>query len=162
MLITKRLNWVLLCITLSFAAISRADFDQGLVAYEKGDYKAAFAEFKPLAEQGDADAQYNLALMYRNGKGTAQDDKQAVYWYQKSAEQGNAQAQHNLGWMYRNGKGTAQDDVKAYMWLNIAAANGDKEANTGKDILTNKMSRAAIEKAQSMSSQCMASNYQNC
>ncbi len=56
------------------------------------------------AEQGYADAQFNLGGMYAEGKGTPQDDKQAVHWYTKSAEQGLAAAQNNLGVMYLNGK----------------------------------------------------------
>ena len=54
-----------------------ADFDKGLAAARAGDFVTALAEFKPLAEQGDADAQYNLAQMYRRGEGVIEDDKEA-------------------------------------------------------------------------------------
>ena len=102
--ITKRLTWALLCITLSLSLTSRADFDQGYAAYKKGDYKAAFAKFKPLAEQGNASAQTILGLIYYDGKGVPQDYQKAVYWYQKAAKQGITVAQANLGTMYALGE----------------------------------------------------------
>ncbi|QPB43699.1 sel1 repeat family protein [Rodentibacter haemolyticus] len=66
----------------------------------KQDYANTFRWAKKLAEQGVAQAQFNLGLMYANGQGVKQDDTQAVYWYQKAAEQGVADAQVNLGLMY--------------------------------------------------------------
>ena len=58
--------------------------------------------YRLAAEQGYADAQNNLGVMYRKGQGVPQDDKTAVKWYRLAAEQGNADAQYNLGLMYRN------------------------------------------------------------
>ncbi|WP_406569303.1 tetratricopeptide repeat protein, partial [Aeromonas veronii] len=66
------------------------------------------AWYRKAAEQGDAMAQFNLGAMYEQGKGVAQDDKQAVAWYRKAAEQGYAMAQSNLGGMYNTGSGVAQ------------------------------------------------------
>ena len=63
-----------------------ADFYKGAAAAEAGDFDTALAEFKPLAEQGIAEAQYNLALMYDNGKGVIEDDKEAVKWYRLAAD----------------------------------------------------------------------------
>ena len=51
---------------------------------QKGDLATALREWRPLAEQGDAKAQYNLGVMYDNGKGVTQDYKEAVKWYRKS------------------------------------------------------------------------------
>jgi uncharacterized protein len=61
----------------SCATVWAADFYKGVAAYNAGDYATALAEFKPLAEQGDASAQYNLAQMYRRGEGVIEDDKEA-------------------------------------------------------------------------------------
>ena len=61
--------------------------------------------YRKAAEQGDAEAQDNLAFMYKNGQGVTQDYAQAVKWYRKAAEQGYAGAQINLGVMYDNGQG---------------------------------------------------------
>jgi TPR repeat protein len=66
-----------------------------------------FQEVKEAAEQGDADAQYNLGLMYDNGEGVEQDKFEAVKWYKKAAEQGHAEAQNNLGIMDRQSQGLA-------------------------------------------------------
>ncbi len=76
-----------------------ADFQAGLEAAERGDYAKALREWRPLAEQGNADAQYNLGLMYENGWGVAQDYAEAVKWWRLAAEQGRADAQLGLGGM---------------------------------------------------------------
>jgi len=61
----------------------------GVDAYEKGDYATALMEFRVLAEQGDAIAQYNLGLMYANGRGVPRDYVQARMWLNLAAAQGN-------------------------------------------------------------------------
>ena len=99
---------VILCLTLAVLLGSAgegwsADFQKGLDAYNKRDYATALREWKPLAEQGNTDAQYNLGVMYGKGRGVPQDDKTALKWYRLAAEQGNAAAQHNLGCMYEKG-----------------------------------------------------------
>ena len=86
-----------------------ADFQDGLAAYERGDYATALREFRPLAEQGYAGAQHNLALMYYSGHGVPQDYGEARRWYRRAAEQGDANAQFNLGFMYYSGHGVPQD-----------------------------------------------------
>ena len=58
-----------------------ADYEKGFAAYAAGDYATALQEFKKDAEQGDADAQFNLGVMYHNGRGVMQDYKEAVEWY---------------------------------------------------------------------------------
>ena len=98
-----------------------ADFNKGLTAAQNGDWATALKEWKPLAGQGDADAQTNLGLMYQNGWGVPQDDKEAVYWYKLAAEQGDAKAQYNLGVMYDVGEGVPQDDKAAVRWYTLAA-----------------------------------------
>ncbi len=98
-----------------------ADFNKGLTAAQSGDFATALKEWKPLAGQGDADAQYNLGLMYLNGWGVPQDDKEAVYWYKLAAEQGDAKAQYNLGVMYDVGERVTQDDKEAVRWYTLAA-----------------------------------------
>ena len=138
------------------------DFDKGVAAYNSGDYVTALQEWRPLAEQGYADAQYNLGLMYDNGLGVPQDDKEAVKWYRKAADQGVAAAQNNLGQMYRLGEGVLQNNTKGHMWFNIAAANGLEDAGKWRDKIAEKMTSAAIEKAQSMASTCMESGYKDC
>ncbi len=86
--------------------------------------KENFLSCQSEAEQGDADAQFLLGLMYADGKGVLQDDKQAVNWYRKAAEQGDARAQFLLGLMYADGIGVLQDDKQAVNWVRKAAEQG--------------------------------------
>ena len=104
--------------------VAAQDFEAGLEAYERGDYVAALNVYRPLAEQGNAQAQYHLGLMYENGHGMAQDNVEALNWYSKAAEQGHASAQNNLGAMYDKGRGVPQDDAEAAKWYTKAAAQG--------------------------------------
>ena len=117
---------VLLTTTSAFAA----DFEKGLRAYNKGDYKAALRQFRPLAEEGHAEAQFNLGVMHYYGEGIPKDDGQAVFWYRKAAEQGVAEAQFNLGFMYANGEGVPEDDRQAVFWFRKAAEQGVAPAQT--------------------------------
>ena len=83
---------------------------------------------RAAAEQGDAQAQFNLGVMYATGWRVPQDDKAAVQWYARAAEQGNAHGQFNLGRMYQYGKGVQQDDELAVKWYELAAKQGDADA----------------------------------
>ncbi len=75
-------------VTMIAAPIFAQDFNKGLEAYRSGDFATALKEWKPLAEQGDADAQHSLGVMYESGWGVPQDDKEAVRLYTLAAEQG--------------------------------------------------------------------------
>ena len=123
-------------------------------AYNRGDYATALRLIKPLATQGNADAQTNLGFMYAKGRGVPKDDKEAVKWYQLAAEQGNADAQNNLGGMYANGQGIPQDYVLSYMWLSVGKANLADVAP--------KMTPEQIGLAQKMARRCDESNYKQC
>ncbi len=101
-----------------------ARFEEGLAAYERGDYETALQEFKPLAEKGHAGAQFNLGVMYDEGHGVPKDYVEAFKSYKKAAEQGHGKAQHNLGFMYFMGKGVTQDYVEAFKWFKKAAEKG--------------------------------------
>ena len=64
-----------------------ADFKAGVEAYERGDYATALTEFRPVAQQGNADAQFILGVMYSKGQGVPQDDVQAHMWLSLAAAQ---------------------------------------------------------------------------
>lgn len=104
---------------------SVADWQAGLDADKKGDYKTAFNEWKPLAEQGDASAQFSLANMYHNGRGTLKDGKEEVKWYRKAANQGHAGAQFHLALMYSFGINVLKDLSKAKYWIKKSYENPD-------------------------------------
>lgn len=121
-------------ITLAFivlllaAPVVAADFEKGAAAYNRGDYATALREWKPLAKQGDAIAQFNLGAMYNNGRGVPQDYKEAVKWYRKAVEQGDSKAQYNLGIIYDNGQGVPQDYEEAAKRYRKVAEQGDANA----------------------------------
>ena len=104
---------------------ARAGLEEGVTAYQAGDLPLAFQEFRTVAETGNADGQFNVALMYEQGIGVAKNEKQAIVWYEKSAQKGNSNAQFNLGVLYENGRGTAVDFAQANQWYRKAAAQGD-------------------------------------
>jgi len=76
------------------------------------------------ADQGQADAQFNLGGQYINGEGVPQDYTQAAHWYRKAAEQGVAEAQYNLGFLYYKGQGVPKDYTQAAFWVRKAAEQG--------------------------------------
>ena len=117
---------------------SSADFQKGLDAYHKRDYATALREWRPLAEQGSALAQFNLGFMYDQGEGIPKDDKEAVKWYRLAAEQGNAAAQGNLGLMYDQGKGVPKDDKEAVKWYRLAAEQGSALAQSNLGLMYEK------------------------
>ena len=117
----------------SFQSTAWADtleqqFQQGLTAYEQSNYQTAFKLWLPLAEQGDANVQFNLGVMYAEGQGVKQDDFEAVKWYRKAAEQGDANAQAYLGLAYTEGRGVRQDYTEAVKWFRKAAEQGHANA----------------------------------
>ncbi len=65
------------------------DFEVGVEAWGRGDYESALQEFRPLAEQGHAQAQVNLGIIYSQGRGVPKDFVQAYRWYTLAADQGN-------------------------------------------------------------------------
>jgi uncharacterized protein len=103
-------------------------YDIGLRHYTAGRYAQALKIWRPLANQGDAKAQYNIGAMYDHGIGVAQNDKNAVTWYRRAAEQGNASAQFNLGNMYSGDRGLPRDIQSALYWLRKAAEQGEVSA----------------------------------
>ena len=121
-------------------------------AFDAGDYETSYKLLKPLADQGDTDAQNHLGVQYFLGLGVAKDHRKAVEWYRKAAEQGDPDAQRNLGDMYMNGHGVQKDDYQAYLWYFAAVQQGNESAQTRIDVLAglgnispNKQLHAKIE-----------------
>ena len=102
---------------------AQAGLAEGVEAIGKGDFKTALVQLQPLAEQGNADAQFNLGLMHFNGTGVPQEDQLALKWFRLSADQGDAFAQFALGNMYYMGRGVTRNFVASYALGNLAAAN---------------------------------------
>src|SRR5215467_5646768 len=117
-------------IAILFVAPVWAGWDEGFLAYERGDYETALKEFRPLAEQGIAIAQYSLGVMYDNGEGVVRDFREASRWYRSAAEQGYAAGQFHLAILYLRGNGVPQDYAEAAKWLKFAAERGNESAQT--------------------------------
>ncbi len=113
---------------IGLATPSQTDYQAGLAAYWRGDYTTALQKFKPLAEQGDATAQFNLGCMYAESQGVPQDYAEAMKWTRKAAAQGLASAQFNLGFIYAEGQSVPQDYAKALKWYCKAAEQGTAKA----------------------------------
>src|SRR3546814_11289292 len=79
------------------AAPAHADVKSGVEAWQRGDYQAAVAEWRPLAIAGDADAQFYLGQAYKLGRGVPNDLGQADAWYRLADKQGHLQAEDNPG-----------------------------------------------------------------
>ena len=101
-------------------------FEDGQAAYQKGDYASALGFWRPLADDGDANAQFGMAVSHDLGRGVAQDHAAAVLWYRKAADLGHANAQHNLASLYDEGLGVEPDyaTAAALVWFRRAAAQG--------------------------------------
>ncbi len=120
----------------------------------------ALREWRPLAEQGNANAQFFLGVMYDKGRGVPQDDAEAVKWYRKAAEQGVAEAQYNLGLMYDDGQGVGLSFgvallMQAHMWFDLAASGyapgEDRDtAVENRDNVAKRMTPAQISEAQKL------------
>ena len=105
------------------AALLMLGLNQTVWADDASDFRQTLQ----LAEQGVAEAQYNLGVMYDNGQGVRQNYAEALRWYRKAAEQGVAEAQYNLGVMYASGRGVRQNFHLSKEWFGKACDGGDQK-----------------------------------
>jgi TPR repeat protein len=115
-------------IFLAASATAQAGLQEGINAYRYGNFAVALKELKPLAEKGDAKAQWYLGNMYSDGNGVRQSHKKAASLYRKSAEQGHAAAQFSFAVMCERGIGVPKSDKQAASWYHKAAEQGHAEA----------------------------------
>jgi len=102
--------------------------------------------WRPLADQGDAGAQYL-------GEGVPQSHAEAVKWFRKAADQGDVLAQSRLAVAYWKGEGVPQSYVSAHMWFNLSAAGGGQDAVKNRDNVARRMTPAQIAEAQKRASE---------
>ena len=135
----------------SFAAsVTAGPSDDALDAFVNRDYETALRLFRLAADQGDANGQFMLGVMYATGQGIPQNYAEAVKWYRLATDQGSADAQYNLGGMYATGQGVQQDYVSAYAWLSLSAAQGEQSATKSRDLIARRMTPAQIAEAQNL------------
>ena len=146
--IALRFSVLLTLSNFCLAAPARADFQAGMDAYNRGDFKTALREWQPLADQGDPRAQFSFGLLYENGDGVPRDYAKARQWYEKAAAQGDAKAQLYLGLQSSFGQGVPMDLVEAYMWYSLAAGNGNPHAPGYRADLSRQMTPAQMAEAQ--------------
>lgn len=128
------------------------------------DYKKAVKWFRLAADQGNSNAQAELASMYFGGEGVLQDYEEAFKWFKRAAEQGDDSAQGKLGIMYMTGSGISKDLVRAHMWLNLARYNG-WQAPGGRNLrdeVAQELTAYDLMKAQRLAKGCLERNYQEC
>lgn len=111
-------------VILAHASLAAGTMQDAADAFARGDNRAAYDIVRPLADSGDAQAQFSLGMMFAQGLGVAKDEAEAVLWFTRAAEQGEPNAQVNLGSAYLKGKGTAVDFEKAAFWFRRAAEQG--------------------------------------
>jgi TPR repeat protein len=129
--------------------------DEPIVVHKKSAFKrhndpdliSALGYFTMAAEQGNADAQFEVGQMMAQGLGTAQLFEEALRWYELSSRQGHAKAQFNIAFLYAYGQGVEQSYLKAYEWYRISHLCGYPLAKKPMEFTAKKLSLGEIEMA---------------
>ncbi len=130
----KNMSNILFCLLFLFStSISAASYEEGKQAYLSKDYELALKILKPLAEEGDSQAQITMGLMYDYGHGVEKDPTESIKWYRMAAEQGVPLVQHDIGVKYFQGQGVEQNYLEAAKWWELSANAGiaDSQFNLG-------------------------------
>jgi putative methionine-R-sulfoxide reductase with GAF domain len=123
-------------------------------------YPMSLADMQRLADNGDADAQWQMGVRFHNGEDVPRDDAQAMQWFQRAAEQGNVAAQRALGAYYFAGRGVPTDFSKAYFWSAIAGAQGDEMSKSRLPVLALQMTQSQIAAARQQAEQWIHAHSQ--
>jgi TPR repeat protein len=130
-----------------------APIDDANAAYQRGNYAAAEQILLPLADAGNAYAQYRLGLVYLEATNEMKSPEEAAKWLESAALQGQPHAQYKLGILYVNGNGVSRDFVQAYLWLTLSTrhiAGSGSEAVRQRDLLAARMSSSQIADAKKL------------
>jgi TPR repeat protein len=128
------MSHILFCLFFLFStSIYAASYEEGKQAYLNKDYESALKILKPLAEEGNSQAQITLGLMYDYGHGVEKDQAESIKWYRMAAEQGVPLVQHDIGVKYFQGQGVEQNYLEAAKWWELSANAGiaDSQFNLG-------------------------------
>jgi hypothetical protein len=123
-------------------------FEDGLTAYRTGQFALATEIWTPIAEAGSVEAQYNLGLLFHQGKGTPADPVHAYAWYLRAAEGGYARAQYRVAEMLEDGDGPRQDLPRAHFWFGMARRAKYEDAKTRQRALAKQMTSSQIAMAE--------------
>jgi hypothetical protein len=141
-------------------AVEAASAVSGQSATDHGAQAYSLGSLRKLADQGDADAQWQMGVRYHNGEGVPRDDVQAMRWFLRAAEQGHVIAQATLGAYYWAGRGVPQDFSKAYFWSAIALAQGDENSKSRLEGLASQMTREQVAAARQQAEAWIQSHNQ--
>jgi uncharacterized protein len=133
--------------TIQASPLLAASFEDGLDAFNSGDFSHAFSIWWRLSRTGDPKAQASLGFMYYSGKGVQRDDRQSLFWFRQAAEAGQPTAQFFLGLQYFYGRGVPRDLAQAYSWCDIALANGYSQSLSCREAVERKMTPADERRA---------------
>lgn len=123
------LNFLIASLFIASAQVSANKLDRAVEAMRSGDFAEAYCIMRPLAEFGDADAQYNIGWMYMNGYGLRVNDSLALEWWQKASRQRHADASFSIGMLYSMGEGgIPKDPNKAIDYYLLALEEGHEDA----------------------------------
>jgi hypothetical protein len=106
------------------------DIEDAIQSMRAGNFAEAYCILKPYAENGDAEAQYNIGWMYMNGYGLAMNDSLALEWWQRASAQGNTDASFSIAMLYSLGEGRVKKDMdKAIEYYLLAVKAGSEDAS---------------------------------
>jgi TPR repeat protein len=145
-------------------SVAKADsWQEATKAFARKEYAAAMNLLRPLAEKGNALAQYKIAVMHKMGLGVAKNPKEARKWGRLAAKQGNADAQLLMGSLYYKTDGEESPDVvRAYMWYEVSAKQGNSEAQKEIASISKEMPPQQIADAREKAQECKSSGYELC
>jgi len=138
------------------AGSSLAQFEYAMLLSQGGtgereDLVEAIKWFEMAAEQGHVQAQYELAQVYKLGRGTLQDYRASARWFMEAARKGHVAAQYHMGRLHRIGEGVELDLIRAYAWFNRAAALGHGAARGARDEIAASLKPEQVDAAQKLS-----------
>ena len=123
------MKYISLIIGIIFSVSTMAEtLEEGYEAVRSGELKEGYAILSELAAAGDADAQYGVAILHKEGWGTDKDMKKAFDYYQKAALQDHPGALFEMGWFYQTGENVTQNYGEAIKWYEKAADKGHPPA----------------------------------
>ena len=134
-------------------------FEDAQAAHGRRDYATALRLWRPLADQGNAEAQYALGSMYAGGKGVPKNNTEAAKWWRLAADQGEPRAFGDLGFIYAIGDVVPRNVVSAYLWFDLAVKYGDALAVEHRDALAQEMTPHQIAEARNRASEWAPTSY---
>jgi hypothetical protein len=120
----------------------------------------SLADLRRAADQGDADAEWQMGVRYHSGEDVPRDDVQAMQWFLRAAGRGHVPAQATLGAYYWAGRGVPQDLSKAYFWSALALAQGDENSKSRLEGLASQMTQAQVSAARQQAEVWLRSHNQ--